>query len=335
MRRTSGILSLVALGIVTAFSARVLPRYRRDIRQARRLLSTRSRIAETRCGPIEYAVIGEGPPVLVVHGAGGGFDQGLDLGAPLAACGFKVIAPSRFGYLGTPLPVDASAAAQADAHASLLDALNIPRAAIVGFSAGAPSSMQLPLRHPDRATALVLVVPAAYGPRAEGAPSLRAPAATQRILTMALRSDFLFWAMIEYARSTLIESILGTSFPVVQRASADERARVDRTLRHILPVTVRRLGLLNDAAIVTSLERYPLERIAVPTLVASAVDDSYGTLDGARYTAGQIAGARFVEFTEGGHLLVGHQQALLAEITALLGQGAAARARAPTLAPVL
>jgi pimeloyl-ACP methyl ester carboxylesterase len=49
---------------------------------------------------------------------------------------------SRFGYLRTPLPADASAAAQADAHACLLDALGIRRAAIVGASAGAPSAMQ-------------------------------------------------------------------------------------------------------------------------------------------------------------------------------------------------
>ena len=82
-----------------------------------------SLMADTRCGPIEYASVGEGLPVLLVHGAGGGFDQGLDLGGPLSPHGFRVIAMSRFGYLRTPLPADASAAAQADAHAALLDAL--------------------------------------------------------------------------------------------------------------------------------------------------------------------------------------------------------------------
>ena len=53
----------------------------------------------------------------------GGFDQGLELGDGLVRAGFRLIAPSRFGYLRTPLPADASAEAQADAHASLLDAL--------------------------------------------------------------------------------------------------------------------------------------------------------------------------------------------------------------------
>ena len=43
----------------------------------------------------------------MVHGAGGGFDQGLELG-DFARAGFRVIAVSRFGYLGTPLPADAA-----------------------------------------------------------------------------------------------------------------------------------------------------------------------------------------------------------------------------------
>src|SRR5262249_14736413 len=52
--------------------------YRRDIHQARQRVSTGSRIVQTPCGPIEYALAGDGPPVLVVHGAGGGYDQGLE-----------------------------------------------------------------------------------------------------------------------------------------------------------------------------------------------------------------------------------------------------------------
>ena len=81
----------------------------------------------------------------MVHGSGGGYDQGLDFGEPLASKGLRIIAVSRFGYLGTPLPADASAAAQADAYACLLDALKIRRAPVIGASAGAPSAMQFAL----------------------------------------------------------------------------------------------------------------------------------------------------------------------------------------------
>src|SRR5262245_45830880 len=161
-------LGLGVLALAAASSAMSYGTYRRDLAVARARLADASELVATPCGPIEYASVGAGPPILLVHGAGGGFDHGLAIGAPLATRGHRVVAMSRFGYLRTPLPADASAAAQADAHECLLDVLGIRRAAVVGFSAGAPSSLQLALRHPERCAALVLVLPGAYVPRAGG-----------------------------------------------------------------------------------------------------------------------------------------------------------------------
>jgi 2-hydroxy-6-oxonona-2,4-dienedioate hydrolase len=292
--------------------------YRRDLHHARERVSTGSHIVQTPCGPIEYALAGDGPPVLVVHGAGGGYDQGLELGEPLVTSGFRIIAMSRFGYLRTPLPPDASASAQADAHACLLDALEIRRAAVVGTSAGAPSSMQLALRHSERCRALVLLVPAAYVPRPGSAPPMQTPAGTEFLFKTALKSDVLFWAAIRLARSTVIRAILATPPAVVEDASAEEQARVGSVLEHILPVSPRRLGLLNDAAVTASLPRYELERITIPTLVISLADDLFGTFDGARYTAEHVPYARFIGYPSGGHVWVGHQQAVMAEMVAFL-----------------
>jgi pimeloyl-ACP methyl ester carboxylesterase len=275
-------------------------------------------IAQTRCGPIEYADVGEGPPVLLAHGAGGGFDQGVAFGEPLAGSGLRVIAMSRFGYLRTPLPQDASAAAQADAHACLLDALGIRQAAVIGASAGAPSAMQFALRHPDRCSALVLLVPAAYVPRPGGAPPMRTPAWTEFLFETALRSDFLFWLAPRISRSTVMRAILATPPAVVEDASAPEQARVAEMLEQILPVSPRRLGLLNDAAVTSSLQRYELERIAAPTLVISVADDLFGTFDAARYTAEHVPGARFIGYPSGGHLWVGHQDEVVSEIADFL-----------------
>ncbi|MGZ6144360.1 MAG: alpha/beta fold hydrolase, partial [Myxococcales bacterium] len=134
----------VALGAVAGVAAGLLwmlAAYVRDMGAARRRVAAGSEIAATKCGPIEYAERGKGPALLVVHGAGGGFDQGLMIGEPYAARGYRIIAPSRFGYLRTPLPADASAEAQADAHACLLDALGVDRAAVIGVSAGGPSTI--------------------------------------------------------------------------------------------------------------------------------------------------------------------------------------------------
>ena len=321
-RNVLRIVLILAALFIAALLALTYASYRRDIGRAYDRIATGSQIAQTRCGPIEYAVAGEGPPLLSVHGAGGGFDQGLELTEPLARSGFRVIAVSRFGYLRTPLPKDASAAAQADAHACLLDALNIKRAAVLGTSAGGPSSLQFALRHPDRTAALVLLVPAAYAPRPNQAPAVHTPRGTPFLFDTALRSDFLFWAMGKLAHDTFIRGILGTPPEVVARASADEQARVGQIMEHILPVSPRRQGLINDGAVVSSLPRYELERIAAPTLAISVSDDLYGTFDGARYTADHVPNARFIGYPSGGHMLVGHNAEATSRIAAFLKESA-------------
>lgn len=316
--RTALILAAAAAGGALALS---YARYRPAVHRAYARISSGSRIAPTRCGPIEYAVRGQGPAVLVVHGAGGGFDQGLELGDSLARAGFRVIAMSRFGYLRTPLPVDASAPAQADAHACLLDHLEIPRAAIIGVSAGGPSALQFALRFPERTVALVLLVPATYAPppsQGRSGGHGERSRATLFWLDAALRSDFLFWAGGKLAPDTFVRSILGTPPEVLARASADEQARLQATLDHILPVRPRRAGLLNDAVVTSSLPRYPLEAIRAPTLAISTADDLYGTFEGARYTAEHVPHARFIAYPSGGHMLVARSAEAQAEITAFV-----------------
>jgi 2-hydroxy-6-oxonona-2,4-dienedioate hydrolase len=310
--------SILAGLLVTGLFGLAYTSYQRDIHQARKRVSTDSQIVQTPCGPIEYALAGNGPPVLVVHGAGGGYDQGLEFGEPLINSGFRIIAMSRFGYLRTPLPTDASASAQADAHACLLNALKIRRAAVAGASAGAPSSMQFALRHPDRCSAMVLLVPAAYVPRPGSAPPMQTPAGTDILFDTALKSDFLFWVAIRLTRSTVIRAILAIPPAVVENASAAEQARVGKVLEHILPVSPRRLGLLNDAAVTSLLQPYELERITIPTLVIGMADDLFGTFDAARYTAEHVPRARFIGYSSGGHLWVGHQKEVMSEIAAFL-----------------
>lgn len=306
------ILGLIGLSLLVYFS------YRADLDRANESIASGSLVADTPCGPIEYVVAGEGPPVLVVHGAGGGFDQGMTFAAALQRQGFRVIAMSRFGYLRTPLPVDASAAAQADTHACLLDALHIQRAAIIGVSAGAPSSIQFALRHPRRTSALVLLVPATYAPRPGDAPPLKTPAGTQFMFDTALRSDFLMWAASKVAHRTMTRAILATPPELVAGASPDEQARAVQMLDRILPVSSRRKGLLNDAKVTSSLSRYDLELITAPTLSISAADDLFGTYEGARYSAEHIPDARFIGYQSGGHLWIGHHKEVVAEIAGFL-----------------
>lgn len=315
------LLFLLLLPFCLLLATGLYVRFRRDL-EARYAALAVSDIAVTAAGPIEYAQTGRGPPVLFVHGAGGGFDQGLEIGAEIAAAGFRLIAMSRFGYLRTPMPADASPQAQADAHAALLDALQLERAAIIGGSAGAPSAMQFALRHRERCRALVIVVPLAYAPKG-GMKTPRLTPLTEKLLMFLVGSDLAYWVALKLVRPLLIRLVLGTDPRLLRHASLEERQRLAGILAHILPIRPRLAGILNDARVSSALPRYALEAIEVPTLVVGLRDDGYGTYAGAAYCAQNIRSAQFLGFDEGGHLWLGHQAELMEAITKFVKSAAA------------
>ena len=282
--------------------------YRRDIDTARARIAAGSQVANTRCGPIEYADVGSGPPLLMIHGAGGGFDQSVEVGSLLIAAGYRMIAPSRFGYLRTPLPEDASPAAQADAHACLLDALGIEQVAVVAASLGSPSAVRLCSRYARRCNALVLLVPVLFSPQAPNA-FLRRSMAQVRSLPDALQeSDFGFWLATRSGARNVMEALIGVPIDELRGASAAEQARIDGMLQLALPASERAAGVRNDIAF--DFRRDDLEQITAPTLLISVATDLFGTLDIARYTAGEIPDARLLTYPDGGHLWVGHHEAM-------------------------
>ena len=99
----------IALALVLALHgliAAAYVSYRNDIAAERDRALLGGTMIETSYGPIEYSTLGQGSPVLVIHGTGGGWDQGIYAARSVVQYGFRLIAPSRFGYLRTPLPTD-------------------------------------------------------------------------------------------------------------------------------------------------------------------------------------------------------------------------------------
>jgi pimeloyl-ACP methyl ester carboxylesterase len=292
-------------------------------RHERRLSALGSRVLDTACGPLEVAESGprDGQPLLMIHGSGGGVDQGLLLGADFAARGLRVIAPSRMGYLRTPFPADgdASGELQADQLVCLLDALGLARVAVMGVSAGGVPALHFAVRHPQRTAALVLMVPAVHRPD----PAVPTPAWALRLLDASLSSDLPFWLLSRLAPDAARRLVLATPPEVYHAASAEERQRADAMLDAILPVSARRLGLLNDSRLTTNASRVALETISAPTLCISARDDGYGTYASAEYSAQQIKGARFLGFERGGHMLLEHQQEVVAAVVELIAKAPA------------
>ena len=182
----------------------------------------------------------------MLHGGGGGHDQGIAFAGALANHGISVIAISRFGYLRAAMPADASPAAQADANVCLLDALGIRQAAVLGGSTEAQSALQTAIRHPDRVNALLLLMPRTYKPGTLADSATPPSPLVEKILAWLFESDFVYWAGLRLARHQLIKHVLGTSPEVMASASAPERARVNALLDNVLPLSARASGMRND-----------------------------------------------------------------------------------------
>jgi pimeloyl-ACP methyl ester carboxylesterase len=306
--------------LVAAIAAAVLgyARFVRDMRAARERLQGRgSQVIEMDCGPIEYATFGQGVPVLVVHGIFGGFDQGLVIARGNVGEEFRSIVPSRFGYLRTPLPDDASPTGQADAYACLLDALDIEKDAIIGTSAGATSALQFALRHPDRCSALVLFSANLPGEVEAGLP----PEPVARAL---FKSDLAFWLVTTYFGKSM-RSTMGV--PEGFELTPEYEAEVAEVMKTILPVSPRSDGALFDMYVSNPDVNtgYPLEEIGVPVLIVNAVDDPLTLYGNAQSAAERIPGAKLVTIADGGHMMLGHEERIRSEIVAFLDEYVSAR----------
>jgi pimeloyl-ACP methyl ester carboxylesterase len=199
----TGLVLSAATFAVAALVGSAFMLYKKKLGSACEAARRDSLVTNTNAGPIEYAEKGTGFPLLSIHGAGGGFDQGLANAAEFVDEGFRTIVPSRFGYLRTPVPPDTSSAAQADAHAALLSNLNISRAVVVGVSAGACSAIELTLRHPSRVAALILISPGTYSPRSPvGVDTGRGSKFAFWLVNNG--TDFVWWAAEKLAPSMLI-----------------------------------------------------------------------------------------------------------------------------------
>jgi pimeloyl-ACP methyl ester carboxylesterase len=253
---------------------------------------------------------------LVVHGAGGGYDQGISIARAFGGEDFRWISPSRFGYLRTPMPADASTAAQAEALAGLLDALEIERVAILAMSGGVPPSLQFAQRYPERTTALVLLSSAPYTPLTAGEQKLPVPIWVYQAL---FSSDFPYWVLQNVAPSSL-EPMFDITPALRVGAPPEEQAFIAGQVEAFQPVTGRIDGVRNEGAAIDPGARYRLEEIRTPTLVIHARDDHINPFSFGEYTAQHIPDAQLLPLDTGGHLLLGHHAEVRARVNAFLPQ---------------
>jgi pimeloyl-ACP methyl ester carboxylesterase len=262
-------------------------------------LRTGSRVAETSAGPIEYVLRGEqGPVILFLHGAPGGYDQ-----APQDPPeGFRLLAPSRPGYLFTPLEVGRTPAEQARALAALLDSLQIERVMVIAVSAGGPSAISFAALYPERTTGLVAVE------------AISQPFLNEAETPAFLESDFLYWSIlgavfqISGAEGIVLDQVPDPENRQRILGDPDKLAEFARLMRSIGPPSLRKTGWRND------MEQFkymtlPTGKVRAATLVIHGKADALVPFLHSKRLARQIPGARFHVIEGGDHFMpISHKE---------------------------
>jgi pimeloyl-ACP methyl ester carboxylesterase len=120
---------------------------------------SRERWVEAGGWRVRWREAGEGPPIVLVHGLGLSADFWWRNGPPLAAAGFRVLAPDLPGFGKTDGPPHLSVPDQARAMADFADAIGLGPAAYVGHSVSCQAVLELAATEPARVGALVLAAP--------------------------------------------------------------------------------------------------------------------------------------------------------------------------------
>jgi pimeloyl-ACP methyl ester carboxylesterase len=210
------------------------------------------------------------------------------------------------------MPANASHASQANAFVALLDALDVPSAAVIALSAGAQPATLLALRNPERVHALVLITPALYLPHQPEGPETGPPAF---VLDYLLASDFFVWAMARLAPNSLVR-VSGIPSSLVSEITPEFRSKV---VDWFFPAGARHVGLAYDIRTTTPIAPdLPIEQLKMPVMMISAADDPYRTVDVVRYSARRLPTANVVICDSGGHLLFGQTDRLRQEIRGFL-----------------
>ena len=271
-----------------------------DMNRAYERVRGQSAVISSSYGNIEYKTGGfsSGTPVLVIHGGGGGFDQGELIADVVLDDPYFWIAPSRFGYLGSSLPVNATWDDQADAFSYLLDHLEIDKVAVVAMSQGGPSALLFAVNHPERVSSLTCLSCGVAASASEGQADANKKG---NLLKVIFQYDVLYWSTSKLFRKSLL-GIIGATDEVIAGLTPLQKVKADQFIEYMNPAAPRSAGAVFDNEAVMPGSR--IAAVTAPSLIIHAKDDLLQLYHNAEFAATNIPGSELMSFKSGGHILM-------------------------------
>lgn len=278
-----------------------------DTRRAYARITGNSTILSSPLGDIEFTRGGTGVPVLVIHGSGGGYDQGALIAQAILGGGFDWIAPSRFGYLRSTFQKGATFEDQAEAYAYLLDHLGLKKVSVLALSHSGPSALLFAVRYPERVSSLTLL---SCGVASSSDASQTEANQKGDALTAIFKFEIFYWVVRKFLRERLMR-LMGASEHVIAALTPEQQIVVNQVIDDMAPVAPRYTGVAFDNKAAMSNER--VAAIRAPTPIIHATDDALQLFRHEEYASAHIPGARLVSFDRGGHLLLVVEQPAIQE----------------------
>jgi pimeloyl-ACP methyl ester carboxylesterase len=263
------------------------------MKSANEKISNQSQLLETKFGTMEYAIEGEGKPVLLIHGAGGGFDQGLWLGKICLDNNYQFIAPSKFGYLNSEVPENYSAKLQAELYKILLDHLGIKKVIVIGVSAGGPSAMEFANDYPQSVDKLILLSAVSMAPNTNDKPPIYI-----KIIQQIQKSDYAYWLFTKIFKTQML-SLLGIPSDDYKKFTPEQKNLAQEMLDVMHPMSLRYEGTIIDGLIIKDF-KIP-QNITVQTLIIHSKNDGLVSYSHAEYSNNNIKGSKLILYDNGGH----------------------------------
>ena len=119
---------------------------------------------------LDSAQLGDGPPVILLHGLSATKRYVVHRSKALPRSGYRIVTYDARGHGESAAPEDPDAYEYSDLSADLgriLDEHEIERAALAGVSMGAHTALRFALERPERVSALVVITPGYDGEAAE------------------------------------------------------------------------------------------------------------------------------------------------------------------------